>query len=131
MADDPKAGSRLFLALAAVVYAACGVLALVQPAADPALAAAARANGGLLIGAALLFGWCTARADRAQSGFVAAVLLTGPMLVARVAGLLADGAPSFANFAHAIAEIFLLSIAVGILTLPRHVTERIAARRRR
>lgn len=121
VATPPQAGTRLFLALAAIAYAARGGLALVQPGPEPAMAAAARAAGGLMIGCALLFGGCAARADRAQAGLVAVVLLTSPMLVARVAGLLADGAPGLANLVHAIVEIGLLTVAVGILTLPRHV----------
>jgi hypothetical protein len=128
-ASDVKAGSRLFLGLAALAYAASGVFALVWPGADPAMAAAARAAGGLMIGAGLFFGWCAASAERARPGLVAVVLLTAPMLVARVGGLLIGGAPGFADFVHAIVEIGLLTVAVGILTLPRHVVERNATRR--
>ncbi len=125
---DVKAGSRLFLGVAALAYAASGVFALVWPGTDSGMAAAARAAGGLMIGGGLFFGWCAASAERARPGLVAVMLLTAPMLVARVGGLIDGGTPGFADFVHAIVEIGLLTVAVGILTLPRHVLERNAMR---
>ena len=117
---------RLLLWATAVVFVAFGLWGLFNPAAmtanfgirldSPDAKAMIRASyGGFLIGEGLLFAWCAMSAERIHFGLIAIVLLTGPILLSRLYGILFDGATSPYHKAYIGVELLGIVLALSLL----------------
>jgi nitrate reductase gamma subunit len=117
---------RFFLWAAATVFVGFGVWGLLSPSAMTAnfglkLESAdaktmIRASyGGFLIGEGLLFAWCAMVPQRTRTGLVAVAILTAPILISRIAGMMLDGATS--PYHKAYVAIELLGVGLALLFL--------------
>jgi Domain of unknown function (DUF4345) len=120
--------TRAFLWATACVFFGFGLWGLVSPFAmvaifgiDPGgpngLTMIRASYGGFLIGEGLLFGWCAMAEARHRFGLLAVVLLTLPILVARIIGIAIDGATSPLHFSYVGIE--LLGIVLALILLRR------------
>jgi Domain of unknown function (DUF4345) len=120
--------SRIFLSATALVYLGFGLWGLLSPEAmvanfgivlgGPDGATMIRASyGGFLIGDGLLFGWCAMAEMRNRIGLVAVVLLTLPILLSRLAGMVLDRAAS--PYHQTYAGIELIGVCVALFLLRR------------
>ncbi len=118
--------TRLFLWVTAVVFLSFGLWGLISPVAmvkafGISLGGAdgqtmIRASyGGFLIGEGVLFAWCAQSPARMWFGLVAVIILTLPILLSRVIGMIVDGSTS--PYHQAYLGIELLGISVAALLL--------------
>ncbi len=118
--------TRVFLWAAATVFLAFGFWGLISPVemvksfgislvgAD-GLTMIRASYGGFLIGEGTLFAWCARSAERMRFGLMAVIILTLPILLSRVFGMVIDGATSPYHQAYVGIELLGVSIAALLL----------------
>jgi hypothetical protein len=111
--------ARVFLAATAIVFLAFGLWGAADPAgmltrfnvevaSGDGRTAIRAMYGGFLLGAGALFLFCAADTRRVTFGLQAVLLITGPILAARLFGMSRDGATAY-HISYATLEV------VGIL----------------
>lgn len=71
--------------------------------------------GGFLIGEGALFVWCAVSAERERFGLFAVVLLTLPILLSRLLGIMLDGASSPYHKVYVVIEMIGVCVALFLL----------------
>ena len=118
--------ARIFLWVTALVFLGFGIWGLLSPAAmtanfgialdTPDAKTMIRASyGGFLIGGGLFFAWCALAADRTRFGLAAVALLTAPILLSRIVGMVLDGASSPYHQAYIAIELVGAGLALYFL----------------
>ncbi len=121
---------RWFLVLTAIVFVGFGLWGLLSPLAMVAnfgvtlggadgMTMIRASYGGFLIGEGALFGWCALSKDRLFFGLVSVVILTTPIFLSRVVGLVVDGATS--PYHKTYLAIELVGIILALLFLRKVV----------
>ena len=122
--------ARWFLFATSIVFVGFGLWGLISPAATvsnfgialdgPDATTMVRASyGGFLIGEGMLFAWCAVSLERIRIGLFAVVLLTAPILLSRLIGMVVDGSTS--NYHRTYVGIELLGIGLATWFLMRGV----------
>ena len=117
---------RVFLWVTAFVFIGFGFWGLLSPSAmtanfgltldAPDAKTMIRASyGGFLIGEGLLFAWCAVAAERSRFGLAAVAILTTPILLSRITGMLLDGASSPYHKAYIAIELLGVGLALFFL----------------
>jgi nitrate reductase gamma subunit len=117
---------RIFLWATALVFIGFGVWGLFSPSemtanfgltldAPDAKTMIRASYGGFLIGEGLLFAWCARSAARTQFGLTAVVILTAPILISRIVGIVLDGAASPYHKAYVAIELLGVGLAIMFL----------------
>lgn len=118
--------TRFFLWATATIFIAFGLWGLISPEAmvrafGISLGGAdgqtmIRASyGGFLIGEGALFAWCALSTERMRFGLVAVIVLTLPILLSRIMGMIIDGSSSPNHQAYVAIELFGISVAALLL----------------
>lgn len=121
---------RWFLVLTAIVFVGFGLWGLLSPLAmvenfgvtlggAEGMTMIRASYGGFLIGEGALFGWCALSKDRLFFGLVSVAILTTPIFLSRITGLVVDGATS--PYHKAYLAIELAGIILALLFLRKVV----------
>jgi Domain of unknown function (DUF4345) len=118
--------NRVFLWVTAIVFIAFGLWGLISPAemvrsfgislGGPDGQTMIRASyGGFLIGEGALFAWCALSPSRERFGLVAVALMTLPILLSRLIGMVIDGATSPYHQTYVGIELVGVCLALWLL----------------
>jgi hypothetical protein len=121
--------ARYFLWATSIVFAAFGLWGLISPVdmvtrfgielpGGDSRTMIRASYGGFLLGEAALFAYCAMSLYRVRIGLVAVILLTSPILAARLIGMAIDGGQFEMHAAYLAIEA--LGIAIAVVLLRRH-----------